>query len=309
MKMDSKMLHPEIRKVVLRTPRIPWHRKLLLPISKVMYNIGARTELGKGVVVSTEIINGVEIQIFSPEQLKPKGAVLWIFGGGHLAGKPEHLNGIATKVVNELCMEVIAPKYRLSPENPFPADLDDCFEAWNWLVGNSIRRGYNDNKLAIAGNSAGGGIAAALAQRILDSGGVQPQAQCLFYPMLDDRTAIDHSLDRINHFLWNNKANFMAWDAYLGNHHPGDVNIPKYAAAARRNSLKGLPPTWIGHCELDLFANEYATYAERLRNEGVVCQSYYVKGVPHAFELFIPKSEMAEKFESSALTFLKEYMK
>ncbi len=303
--MNLNRLRPEIRNVIRWLPRIPWASPGLLPLSRLVYNIGARTQLGQGIKTSREYTDGLEMLVYAPKEKRAKGAILWIFGGGHLAGKPAHLNAIASKAVHEIGVEVIVPKYRLAPKHPFPADIDDCFKAWNWLTANAEKRGIHLDKLAIAGNSAGAGIAAALAQRILDHGGIQPQAQCLFYPMMDDRVAADRSLDKINHFIWNNKANYFAWDTYLGAYKPGSDNLPEYAAAARRENLAGLAAAWIGQCELDLFANEYSIYARRLEEAGVACEVCRVEGVPHAFELLIPKSKVAIEFEASAMAFLK----
>ncbi len=304
--MNPDRLAPEIRKAVLSLPRIPWHIKSLFPISRLMYNIGARTPLDKGVKVTKEVNDGVEMMIFTPKNAAPQGAILWMFGGGHWAGKPKHLNSISSKVVNELSVAVFVPNYRLAPKHPFPADIDDCFESWNWLVSNAKKCNIPSDKLAIAGHSAGGGIAAALAQRIRDHGGIQPQAQCLFYPMIDDRTAVDHSLDIKNHFVWNNKVNRICWNTYLNPHRAGAKKLPKYAAASRCENLSGLPSAWIGQCELDLFFEEYNIYARRLKEAGISCDIHLVKGVPHAFEVMAPKEEISIQFEAAAIDFLKK---
>lgn len=306
LKMDYNLLRPEIRKIIRFTPRIPWHNPSLFPLSRLLYNMAAKTKVAKDVTTSEVVFDGLEMLIYSPKNYQPTRAILWMFGGGHLAGKPSHLNAIASEAVNKIGVEVVVPNYRLAPKHPFPADLDDCFKAWNWLVDKGESRGIEIHKLILAGNSAGAGIATALAQRILDTGGIQPVAQCLFYPMIDDRVAAKRSLDKVNHFIWNNKANLAAWNAYLGKYNAGDENVPEYAAPARRKSLKGLPATWMGHCELDLFAEEYAAYSERLQLDGVECENFYAKGVPHAFELFIPESEVAKNFVGSAINFLKK---
>ncbi|HAS42901.1 MAG TPA: alpha/beta hydrolase [Microscillaceae bacterium] len=300
--MNSKELRPEIRKIVKLTPRLPWSK--WFKISRLLYDIGAQTKLAKGVNVSRVVENGVDLLVYSPKSKAPKGAILWIFGGGHWAGKPAHLNSIASKVVNELGVEVFVPKYRLAPRHPFPANLDDCFRAWHWLIAHVDKRGLDLEKLAIAGHSAGGGLAAALVQRIYDEGGVQPKVQCLFYPMVDDRIAINRALDKKNHFIWNNKVNYDAWKAYLKPHLPGQASLPAYAAAARREDLSGLPPAWIGQCGLDLFFDQYTTYAERLNDAGVKCETYLVEGVPHAFEVLAPKKEISQQFEADAIRFL-----
>ena len=285
-------------------PRVPFARRPLLPLARLLYDFGARTKVLGGVDVSTEVHDGIQMRVYSPRAHRSNAAILWIFGGGHVAGKPEHLNHIASLAARELGVSVFVPKYRLAPRHPFPADLDDCFAAWNWLAANAQARGLSAERLAVAGHSAGGGLAAALAQKIRDHGGPQPRAQCLFYPMLDDRVAADRSLDEINHFIWNNKANDVAWSAYLSPNTPGSVSIPNYAAAARRDDLSALPPTWIGLCGIDLFADEDRDYARRLKEAGVECEVHEVDGAPHAFELFEPNAGVSREFERSAIAFL-----
>ena len=302
--MNANKLHSEIRNTIRFLPRIPWHIKPLFILSRFLYNIGAHTSLEKGVKNHKVKYSGVELSIFTPENNTPKCAVLWCHGGGHWAGNPSHLNNLASIAVRELDAMVIAPKYRLAPKHPFPADLEDCFLGWTWLVQNADVKGISLDKLAIAGHSSGGGLAAALAQRILDEGGIQPQAQCLFYPMIDDRTAVNFSLHKVNHFIWNNKVNQICWDTYLTPNKAGAVTLPKYAAAARRKNLQKLPPTWIGQCELDLFYEENKAYAERLKEAGVDCEVYLQKGVPHAFEVLAPKAKISKQLNATAIRFL-----
>lgn len=306
--MKTEDLHPEIRQTISKAPRLPFANRALLPLARILYNIGAGSKLRDGVMVKTETNGGLKMRVIAPPSGKSEAAILWMCGGGHVAGKPEHLDGIASLAAKELGVTVFAPKYRLAPKHPFPADLDDAHNAWSWLVENAQARGFNRDKLTIAGHSAGGGIATALVQKIKDNGGQQPLAQLLFYPMLDDRVSADRSLDTVNHFIWNNKANYVAWGAYLKPHKPGADTLPNYAAPGRRSDLSGLPPTWIGQCGLDLFLGEYRDYAERLQSVGVTCETHFVEGVPHAFELFEPDAQISRQFEMSALNFLKQQL-
>ncbi|KAL3934390.1 MAG: hypothetical protein SGARI_003402 [Bacillariaceae sp.] len=149
----------------------------------------------------------------------------------------------------------------------------------------------------VAGESAGGGLAAELCQRLLDeskndfsgtgtAGSLPlPVAQLLFYPMLDDRTCLDEEKNSgPTHFLWNSISNQYAWSSYLGpGYNPGDASVPMYAAAARREDLSSLPPAWIMVGELDLFLEECQVYADRLKNAGVETELLELKGVFHGF--------------------------
>lgn len=305
--MNPDDLHPEIKKAISSAPRLPFSNRFFLPLARMLYNIGASSKLRDGVDVKAESHAGLDLRVYSSVSgKKSDAAILWFYGGGHLAGKPAHLNSIASLAVKELGVTVFVPTYRLAPKHPFPADIDDAYGAWSWLRDNAKARGLDPDRIAIAGHSAGGGIAAALAQKIRDVGDKQPIAQLLFYPMLDDRTAVDRSLDKINHWIWNNKANHVAWRAYLKPHAPGADKLPDYAAPARCEDLSGLPPTWIGQCGLDLFLKEYQTYATRLSEAAIECETHFVDGTPHAFEVFEPNAPIARGLEMSALNFLRE---
>lgn len=304
--MNANDLHPQIRKTIAKAPRLPFASPFLRPLAKMLYNVGAGSNLREGVNVTSRSHDGLNMRVYEPLDGGSDAAILWFYGGGHLAGKPEHLDGIASLAVLELGVTVFVPKYRLAPKHPFPADLDDAYRAWAWLVENTKMNDIDPAKLAIAGHSAGGGIAAALAQRVYDAGGVQPLAQLLFYPMLDDSVAADRSYDADNHWIWNNKANLAAWSAYLKPHLPGADTLPEYAAPERRSDLSGLPPTWVGQCGLDLFFDEYSRYADRLIGAGVHCETHLVDSVPHAFEVFEPDAAISREFELSALDFLRQ---
>lgn len=303
--MNAEDLHPDVRKVIARTPRLPFAHRFLLPVSRIVYNLAAATKVPEGVIDSVKTMSDVDVLVFEPHERTSNGAILWMFGGGHWAGKPSHLNAIAGLAARDLGVPIYVPSYRLAPRHPFPANLEDCHAVWSHLTQEAERLGVDVNRIALAGNSAGGGLAAALAQKIRDQAGVQPIAQCLLYPMLDDRTAADRSLDQINHFVWNNKANYEAWRAYLSPHKPGAETLPDYAAAGRCHDLTGLPPTWIGICDLDLFCAENEDYFERLTAAGVDVEVYRVGGVPHAFEVLAPDAQIAIDFQRSAIEFLR----
>jgi acetyl esterase/lipase len=196
----------------------------------------------------------------------------------------------------ELGILVVSVEYRKAPEQPFPAALDDCSAGWKWLQGEAQRLGVEPTQVAVGGESAGGGLAASLAQRLHDVGAstdaATPIAQWLFYPMLDDRTAARDELDRLDHFVWNNRLNRFGWRSYLGVD-PGSGAVPPYAVAARREDLRGLPPAWIGVGDIDLFYDEDRDYAERLRAAGVAATLDVVPCAPHGFASWAPNTPLA----------------
>ncbi|MEX1280383.1 MAG: alpha/beta hydrolase fold domain-containing protein, partial [Acidimicrobiia bacterium] len=157
-------------------------------------------------------------------------------------------------------------------------------------------------RVAVGGESAGGGLAAAVAQRLTDEG-VDLAAQLLVYPMLDDRTAVRPDLGQNDHPVWTKGSNHTGWSSYLGKE-PGAEMVPKYAVPARRTDLSGLPPAWIGVGTLDLFHDEDVGYAERLRSAGVDCELEVVEGAPHAFMTLAPDAATSKDVERSAMAFL-----
>jgi acetyl esterase/lipase len=221
-----------------------------------------------------------------------------------MIGSPAMDDALLAGTAAELDIVIVSPDYKLAPENPYPAAVDDCNSAWNWIHQNLSQRGIDGNRIAIGGESAGGGLAAGLVLRIHDEGGPQPVAQWLFCPMLDDRTALDRSLDEIDHFVWNNKMNLVGWKSSLGKTF-GTDQVSAYAAPARRESLEGLPKAWIGVGDVELFYEEDKAYANRLTAAGVPCELDTVSGAPHAFEGLAPESELAKDYLSRAKTWLK----
>lgn len=298
-------LHPELESTIKRTPRLPFHIPWLLKAIRPIFNLAARTSCVRGVRTFETSYQGIPLLVAQPKQGQVSAGILWFHGGAHLAGRPDSVLEVASRFALELNAVVAIPKYRLAPDYPFPADIDDAFSSWQWLLEFAQQNDIAETQLAIAGNSAGGGIAASLAQRIQDAGGIQPAAQVLFYPMLDDRTVLDKELSSLNHFVWNNQANAVAWRSYLAPYQPGADSLPEYAAPARRQDLSGLPPMWLGVAGIDLFKDECLDYIERFQAAGGECQSTLVEGAPHAFEVLVPKAPVSKAFVDSALNFLK----
>lgn len=238
-----------------------------------------------GVRVTVAHAGAVPLRIYEPEGRGPRPALLWIHGGGLVVGAARQDDGLCARTASRLDAVVVSVDYRLAPEHPYPAAIDDVFAGWQWLLAHLEHLGVDAARLAIGGESAGGGLAACLVQRVHDGGGTQPVAQWLFAPMLDDRTAADPHRDAVNHFVWNNTANRFGWSAYLGQP-PGAATVPPYAVAARRADLSGLPATWIYTTDIELFHDEVVAYAQRLRDAGVSVDLQTVPAAPHAFELF-----------------------
>ena len=225
-----------------------------------------------------------------------RGGLLWIHGGGMVIGSPEQDARLCRGTANELDAIVVAPRYRLAPEHPFPTPLEDCYAGLRWLAALPELAGL---PLVVAGASAGGGLAAGVVLAARDRGEVNVAKQVLVYPMLDDRTAATDDPADAERRLWNNKANAFGWQSYL-QVAPGAAEVPAYAAPARAADLAGLPPTWIGVGTSDLFHDEDVQFAERLRAANVPTDLEIVPGAFHGFD-GVP-SNVSRAFVDSYLT-------
>lgn len=215
-------------------------------------------------------------------------ALLWIHGGGTIMGTAAQEDKFCRKVVNFTDVSVVAVDHRLAPEYPYPTPVEDCYAALSWLA----RQPWVDPaRIAIGGASAGGGLAAKLAQLALDRGEFTPVLQMLVYPMLDHRTGA--GADQPQRIMWSARDNQIAWRWYLG-----DAD-PVAASPARREDLTGLAPAWLGVGTLDLFHDESISYATRLREAGVPVQLEVADGAYHAFDFIAPKATVSQRFFAS----------
>ena len=189
---------------------------------------------------------------------------------------------------------VVSVDYRLAPEHPFPAPIEDCYTALKWMFDKRGDLGVADSRIVIGGISAGGGLAAALALLVRDRAEVQMSFQLLLCPMIDNRNvepASDHLPDAV---LWTRHNNKFGWDCYLDGN-PGSGEVSPYAAAARADDLSGLPPAYIYVGDADLFADENIDYARRLIKAGVAVELHVFPGGFHGFEVFAVGNQMARQ--------------
>lgn len=206
---------------------------------------------------------------------------LHVHGGGYVLGAPEGSDEANLRICAELGITIVAVAYRLAPEHPIPAPLDDCYTALGWMHENAAELGLDRARIGIGGESAGGGLAAATALKARDAGDYALCHQHLTYPMLDDRTGTAEAPGDplVGEFVWTREANQFGWSRYLGDAPAAAPQVP-----ARAQDLSGLPSTWILTVGLDLFRDEDIEYARRLLAAGVETELLVYPGGCHAFQ-------------------------
>jgi acetyl esterase/lipase len=226
----------------------------------------------------------VHLIVYRPNRSGPFPILLHMHGGGFVTGSAAIMTLSNMRLAIEVGCVVASVDYRLAPEATAPAALDDCYAAYRWIHAQADELDVDVSRIAIGGESAGGGLAAALALTLRDRGDPLPCLQWLIAPMLDDRTA--DAVDTRPHageFVWTQHANRFAWHAYLG-HAPGAAYTSAYASPARALDLKGLPPAFIAVGGLDLFLRENISYTQRLIDAAVPAEFHIYPGAFHGFE-------------------------
>lgn len=219
-------------------------------------------------------------------------AIVHIHGGGFIALSAEQCAIPHLRSVAHTGVQVLTIDYRLAPENPYPIPLDDCWAALQWVYAHAKELCIDANRIALMGESAGGGIAAALTLLARDRALSPPLAkQILVYPMLDDRTKTNHVGELA---FWDEMDNVTAWTAYLGPDVGTDMT-EAYAAPARVESVVGLPPLYLDCPQLDMFVHEGMDYARRFLAANIPTECHIYTGLPHGFEALAPSARVTQQ--------------
>lgn len=226
----------------------------------------------------------VPLRVSAPQEVRSnRPCLFWIHGGGYMLGSAFMPEPRIEEWVEQLDCVVVAVEYRLAPEHPYPAPLEDCHRAFQWLVANAAELGIDPRRVAVVGESAGGGLAAAMTMLIRDRGEALPCLQVLMYPMIDDRGETTSSTF-VDAPVWSAAANRLGWSAYLGpGRIPGGTNVPDYAAPARAEVLRDLPRTLLCVGQLDIMRDEGIDFAQRLLRAEVPTELHVYPGAPHGF--------------------------
>lgn len=233
--------------------------------------------------------------------------VYWIHGGGMIMGGLDGDNVRLSEWVEQLGCVAVSVDYRLAPENPHPAPVEDCYAGLVWTVEHAGELGIDPSRLVIAGASAGGGLAAATALLSRDRGGPRPLLQLLVYPMLDDRNTTRSSYEIVAVGIWDRATNIGGWRALLGEAAGGE-DVSHYAAPARAGDLSNLPPAFIDVGTADLFRDEDIDYAQRLMHAGVPVELHVYPGAYHGFEGMAPNAKLTQTARALRLAALQRAM-
>jgi acetyl esterase/lipase len=216
-------------------------------------------------------------------------AVIWLHGGGMMFGSIEFDGPTCEGYAIAVDCAVLSVQYRLAPEFPYPAAVDDCFAALTWSADHASQLKIDPERIAVGGESAGAGLAAATALLTRDRGGPRIAFQALAYPMLDDRNNTPSACEFAEIPSWSHQHNRSAWLAVLGER-AGGANVEPYAAPARAADLSGLPPSLLQVGELDVLRDENIAYATRLMQAGVSTELHVYPGAYHGWDAAAPEA-------------------
>lgn len=293
--MSSRyLIEPDLVATLEALPVIDFATVELPPLRDAMDQMFADMPMPEGLPVAVErkSITGengapdVGVMIYAPTTGDaPFPALLHIHGGGYVIGSAAMTEAANRARAADLGCVIISVDYRLAPETSHPGPIEDCYAALRFLHGNAQALKIDTSRVGVTGESAGGGLAAALAVMARDKGEFPIAFQHLIYPMLDDRTCTKvQPHPYCGEFIWTPDQNRFGWSAYLGHAPGGDATKP-YGAAARTEDLSGLPATFIAVGAIDLFMEEDMEYARRLTRAGVPVELHIYPGAFHGFDM------------------------
>jgi acetyl esterase/lipase len=255
----------------------------------------------------------VPIRIYRPTQssegLRP--GFLEIHGGGFMMGNIEMMDGWCQMIAVQVEAVVVSVGYRLAPEDPYPAGLEDCYAALCWMHENAADLGIDPERIAIGGQSAGGGLAAGLALLARDRGGPAICFQLLEIPEIDDRLDTPSMLAFDDTPFWNRPNAIYSWQHYLGPDFMGPdgllkagVEPPIYAAPSRATDLSGLPPAYVSTMEFDPLRDEGLAYAMAMLQAGISVELHNYAGTFHG-SAFVPQAEPTKRNNEEIIQILR----
>lgn len=273
------------------------------------FRLGGRYEVTERLVPGPAGAPDVPLLICLPTGTQaPAGVLYAAHGGGMIIGDhrgPEALETLGWAA--ELGLAMVSVDYRLAPENPYPAPVEDCYAGLEWTVGHAAELNIDPAKVVISGASAGGGLAAATALLARDRGGPALLGQMLLCPMLDDRndTASAHQMTGLG--IWDRNSNELGWTALLGDRR-GGPGVPSYAAPARATDLSGLPPAFIDVGSAETFRDEAVEYASRIWRAGGQAELHVWPGGFHGFDGLAAQATLSQAAKAQRVPWLRRLL-
>lgn len=314
--MDTrKLVDPALLPVLDAFPTVALNAELLAPMREaerfaqfpapISPEAQERIELIVRTAPGPEGAPEIALHIYKSRNARTQLPCIYhIHGGGFVGGGAAQLEALHRPLSHALDCVIVSVDYRLAPENPFPASVEDCYAGLAWTFANASALGIDTQRIGVMGESAGGGLAAALALLARDRGVYTLAFQHLIYPMLDDRTCVAAPNPVAGEFIWTAHNNRFGWTSLLGRD-PGGEGVSCYAAPARAEDLAGLPPTFIACPTLDLFIDENITYAHRLMRAGVPVELIVYPGGFHGFDIFGGDAPIAARARTDSLAALR----
>jgi acetyl esterase/lipase len=254
-------------------------------------------------VATTDDGAQITMRWYAKNDTTPGSAVLFFHGGGYLFGHIEHFDGPVTRYVSASGVPMLSVEYRRAPEHPHPTPLEDAYTALKWLNGHAAELGVDPDRIGVMGDSAGGGMAAALSILSRERRGPQIARQILLMPMLDDRnTTPDPHIAPLA--VWTYDDSRTAWPALLGEA-AGGPDVPATAAPARLENATDLPPAYIEIGQIDAFRDEASAYAITLSRAGVPVEFHLHPGVPHEFDSIAFNADVSRRAIADRVRVLK----
>ena len=299
-------IHPELRSI--KAHPLPMNRWVLAAMQNLLSAVNAmHRRKFKPFITRTRIASSdnyrVPIWVIRPEKLRSPAPALVYYHGGAFVMKPapQHFEN-ALRYAREADCLVIFVEYRLAPKYPFPAGFNDCHAAVRWALSNAEESGIDKGRLVVGGDSAGGGLAAGVAQRVWQEDGISLRGQLLIYPCVDlvcNRPSIA-AFSNVPPFKEASTVSIA--EAYLGR--PLSVGMPRYASPIY-GDVSQLAPAYVETAEFDLLHDQGNAYADALKVKGVDVELNEIKGGVHGFDLLAAKSSVSQDAMQRRIQFLR----
>ncbi|MGI5902419.1 MAG: alpha/beta hydrolase [Desulfitobacteriia bacterium] len=298
--IPEEKIDPELRPYVVNFPDMVVTKETLemvrnMPEGAMSFPI----RYSKEVIIEERYIPGpkgepdVRVKIFTPVDKKEiLPGLLWIHGGGYVYPFIDMEDDRCALFAYKANCVVVSVDYRVAPENPYPAPLEDCYAALEWFFENAEKIGVDKKRIGVGGGSAGGGLTIAVCLLARDRKGPEIIFQMPLCPMIDDTNSTPSSYEVTDPRFWNRQSNIFCWNAYLGD--IPDDEVPIYAAPTRAEDLSNLPPAYICVGGLDIFRDETIDFAARLARAGVATELHIFPGCFHGFELMVTEAEISK---------------